>query len=111
MLEPSKVKIEAEECDTYEETGEEPVAMIEESPPDIGQDGEDGENSDSSWNMECNQVLRVKSIYISSAILAAKSPFFYKLFSNGMKESDQRHATLRITTSGNAGAPVGHSAF
>jgi len=42
----------------------------------------------------------VKSIYISSAILAAKSPFFYKLFSNGMKESDQRHATLRITASG-----------
>uniref|UniRef100_N1R032 Uncharacterized protein n=1 Tax=Aegilops tauschii TaxID=37682 RepID=N1R032_AEGTA len=38
MLEPSKVKTEAEECDTYEETGEEPVAMIEESPPDIGQD-------------------------------------------------------------------------
>ena len=41
--------------------------------------GDDGESSDSSWNMECNQVLRVKSIYISSAILAAKSPFFYKV--------------------------------
>jgi hypothetical protein len=41
--------------------------------------GEDGESSDSSLNMECNQVLRVKSIYISSAILAAKSPFFYKV--------------------------------
>ncbi|CAL5053054.1 unnamed protein product [Urochloa decumbens] len=173
-------KVEAEECDTYEEGNEEPVAMIEESPPDIEQDGqcnltsgikyvflglgkrtyihtinfitfstslkysrsvkylfisaddfvlfqvyycllarcrsiglanlfnciavvrhvgEDGESSDSSWSMECTQVLRVKSIYISSAILAAKSPFFYKLFSNGMKESDQRHATLRITAS------------
>ncbi|KAM3191564.1 hypothetical protein ACQJBY_069069 [Aegilops geniculata] len=107
MSEPANIKIEADERDTYEETNEEPVAMIEESPPDIGQDGEDGD-SDSSWNMECNQVLRVKSIYISSAILAAKSPFFYKLFSNGMKESDQRHATLRITASGNVGAPVGH---
>lgn len=32
-------KVEAEECDTYEENNEEPVAMIEESPPDIGQDG------------------------------------------------------------------------
>uniref|UniRef100_K3XW59 BTB domain-containing protein n=1 Tax=Setaria italica TaxID=4555 RepID=K3XW59_SETIT len=102
-------KVEAEECDAYEEGNEEPVAMIEESPPDIEQDGqcnltsaikcEDGESSDSSWSMECTQVLRVKSIYISSAILAAKSPFFYKLFSNGMKESDQRHATLRITAS------------
>ncbi|XP_039843641.1 BTB/POZ domain-containing protein POB1-like isoform X3 [Panicum virgatum] len=93
-------KVEAEECDTYEEGNEEPVAMIEESPPDIKQDGEDGESSDSSWSMECTQILKVKSIYISSAILAAKSPFFYKLFSNGMKESDQRHATLRITASG-----------
>ena len=34
--------------------------------------------SDSSWSMECSPVLRVQSIYISSAILAAKSPFFYK---------------------------------
>uniref|UniRef100_A0A0E0HAY6 BTB domain-containing protein n=1 Tax=Oryza nivara TaxID=4536 RepID=A0A0E0HAY6_ORYNI len=92
-------KVEAEECDTYEENNEEPVAMIEESPSDIGQDGEDGDSCDSSWSMECTQVLRVKSIYISSAILAAESPFFYKLFSNGMKESDQRHATLRITAS------------
>ena len=33
-------KVEAEECDTYEEGNEEPVAMIEESPPDIGQDGQ-----------------------------------------------------------------------
>ncbi|PKU79762.1 BTB/POZ domain-containing protein POB1-like [Dendrobium catenatum] len=46
--------------------------------------------------MDCSPVLKVKSIFISSAILAAKSPFFYKLFSNGMRESDQRHATLRI---------------
>jgi len=33
-------KVEAEECDTYEEGNEEPVAMIEESPPDIEQDGQ-----------------------------------------------------------------------
>lgn len=31
--------VEAEECDAYEENQEEPVAMIEESPPDVGQDG------------------------------------------------------------------------
>jgi hypothetical protein len=40
MLETAKVKVEAEERDTYEETSEEPVAMIEESPPDVGQDGQ-----------------------------------------------------------------------
>ncbi|KAK8461312.1 hypothetical protein SEVIR_1G011800v4 [Setaria viridis] len=92
-------EVEAEECDAYEENQEEPVAMIEESPPDVGQDGDDGPGIDSSWTVVGTPVLRVKTIYISSAILAAKSPFFFKLFSNGMKESDQRHATLRITDS------------
>ena len=33
-------EVEAEECDAYEENQEEPVAMIEESPPDIKQDGQ-----------------------------------------------------------------------
>ncbi|KAJ1278865.1 hypothetical protein BS78_04G111800 [Paspalum vaginatum] len=93
-------EVEAEECDAYEENQEEPVAMIEESPPDVGQDaGDDGQSIDASWTVVGTPVLRVKTIYISSAILAAKSPFFFKLFSNGMKESDQRHATLRITDS------------
>lgn len=92
-------EVEAEECDAYEENQEEPVAMIEESPPNVGQDGDDGQGIDSSWTVVGTPVLRVKTIYISSAILAAKSPFFFKLFSNGMKESDQRHATLRITDS------------
>uniref|UniRef100_A0ACD5WDD7 Uncharacterized protein n=1 Tax=Avena sativa TaxID=4498 RepID=A0ACD5WDD7_AVESA len=45
------------------------------------------------------KVLRVKTMYINSAILAARSPFFLKLFSNGMKESDQRDPTLRIADS------------
>nr|GME00480.1 BTB/POZ domain-containing protein POB1-like [Ipomoea batatas] len=49
--------------------------------------------------MDCSNVLRVKTIHISSPILAAKSPFFYKLFSNGMRESEQRHVTLRIHAS------------
>ncbi|MBA0563926.1 hypothetical protein Golob_008886 [Gossypium lobatum] len=79
------------------------MAMVEES-PDIGlnsnQIGNDSiYNNDSSKNMDCSKVLRVKTIHISSPILAAKSPFFYKLFSNGMKESEQRHVTLRIHAS------------
>ena len=44
-------------------------------------------------------VLRVETIYVSSAILAAKSSFFRKLFSNGMKESGQREATVRLADS------------
>ncbi|KAL8543516.1 hypothetical protein ACS0TY_004168 [Phlomoides rotata] len=42
---------------------------------------------------------RVKSIHINSLILAARSPFFRKLFSNGMLESEQKNVTLRIDTS------------
>ncbi|XP_058096029.1 BTB/POZ domain-containing protein POB1-like isoform X5 [Magnolia sinica] len=49
--------------------------------------------------MDSSSVLRVKSIHISSPILAAKSPFFYKLFSNGMRESEQRFVTLRVSAS------------
>ncbi|XVE57994.1 hypothetical protein DITRI_Ditri04bG0134600 [Diplodiscus trichospermus] len=89
---------------TYENQDEEAVAMIEESPSDVGlnsnQIGNDtAHNIDSSWNMDCSTVLRVKTLHISSPILAAKSPFFYKLFSNGMRESEQRQVTLRIHAS------------
>ncbi|XP_004298859.1 PREDICTED: BTB/POZ domain-containing protein At2g46260-like isoform X2 [Fragaria vesca subsp. vesca] len=50
------------------------------------------------WITDCSTVLRVETIHISSPILAAKSPFFYKLFSDGMKQSglEERQATLRI---------------
>ncbi|CAL5433246.1 unnamed protein product [Camellia sinensis] len=60
---------------------------------------EDVQNIDSFWNMDCSMVLGVKNVHISSPILAAKSPFFCKLFSNGMRESEQRHVTLRIHAS------------
>lgn len=33
----------------------------------------------SSWSMDCSTVVRVKTLHISSPILAAKSPFFYKV--------------------------------
>ncbi|CAM8960918.1 unnamed protein product [Rhodiola kirilowii] len=78
-----------------ENDDEEPVAMVEEEPS-----GDEAVNSnDSNWSMDCSTVVRVKTLHISSPILAAKSPFFYKLFSNGMRESEQRHVTLRINAS------------
>ncbi|RWR80254.1 BTB/POZ domain-containing protein POB1 isoform X1 [Cinnamomum micranthum f. kanehirae] len=79
----------------YENHDEEAVAMIEESPSG----DEAAHSNDSSWSMDCSTVLKVKSIHISSPILAAKSPYFYKLFSNGMQESQQRHVTIRINAS------------
>ncbi|KAI3901365.1 hypothetical protein MKW92_024680 [Papaver armeniacum] len=79
----------------YDNQDEEAVAMIEES-----HSGDEAvPSNDSSWSMDCSTVLRVKTMHISSPILAAKSPFFYKLFSNGMRESEQRHVTLRINAS------------
>lgn len=35
--------------------------------------------NDSSWSLDCSTVIRVKTLHISSPILAAKSPFFYKV--------------------------------
>ncbi|CAK7348780.1 unnamed protein product [Dovyalis caffra] len=79
-------------CDNQDEEGE---AMVEGSPSG----DEVGDGDESSWSMDCSTVVRVKTLHISSPILAAKSPFFYKLFSNGMRESEQRHVTLRINAS------------
>uniref|UniRef100_A0A2P2L958 Atpob1 n=2 Tax=Rhizophora mucronata TaxID=61149 RepID=A0A2P2L958_RHIMU len=83
-----------DDCVGCENQEEEVVAMIEESPS--GDEAADG--NESNWNMD-GSVVRVKTLHISSPILAAKSPFFYKLFSNGMRESEQRHVTLRINAS------------
>ncbi|KAI5009274.1 hypothetical protein ZWY2020_011369 [Hordeum vulgare] len=59
----------------------------------------DGKIIDPSWTMVSAPVLRVKTVYINSVVLAANSPFFRKIFSNGMKESDQRHITLQVADS------------
>ncbi|KAK4422545.1 BTB/POZ domain-containing protein POB1 [Sesamum alatum] len=88
---------------TYENQEEEAVAMVEESPvgaeTTVNQSGhEAAQGSEASSSMDYSEV-QVKTIHISSPILAAKSPFFYKLFSNGMRESEQRHVTLRIQAS------------
>ncbi|KAM0017089.1 putative chromatin remodeling & transcription regulator BTB-POZ family [Helianthus debilis subsp. tardiflorus] len=72
-----------------ENPDEEPVEMVEEAPSD---------DNDSNGAMECSTVVRVETLHISSPILAARSPFFYELFSNGVKES-RRHVNLRINAS------------
>lgn len=96
---------------TYENQ-EEAVAMIEESPlgaeitmnkpsetnPYFLADEEVAKDNEPSSSMDYSAV-EVRTVHISSPILAAKSPFFYKLFSNGMRESEQRHVTLRIQAS------------
>ncbi|KAK8468765.1 hypothetical protein PHAVU_006G109600 [Phaseolus vulgaris] len=83
-----------------ENLDEEAIPMGEEFPSVIINVGDEPTNmNDSDWNMDCSAVVRVRTLHISSPILAAKSPFFYKLFSNGMKESEQRHVTLRINAS------------
>ncbi|KAF9610542.1 hypothetical protein IFM89_023207 [Coptis chinensis] len=54
---------------------------------------------DSSKSMVCSEGSRVRTLHVSSPILAAKSQYFHKLFSNGMKESEERLVTLRINAS------------
>ncbi|XP_059276295.1 BTB/POZ domain-containing protein POB1-like [Lycium ferocissimum] len=94
-----------------EQEEEEVVGMLEESPSAIEMttnspclmhfigDDEAFEKHDSSTNMDSSKSLHVRTLYISSPILAVKSRFFYKLFSNGMKESEQRHVTIQIHAS------------
>ncbi|XP_076944837.1 BTB/POZ domain-containing protein POB1-like [Bidens hawaiensis] len=89
LNQPDHLPDDDDDRDT-ENQDEEPAAMNEEPPSD---------DYDSNGAMECSTIIRVKTMHISSPILAARSPFFYKLFSNGMKESDQRHAILRINAS------------
>ncbi|CAN1778424.1 BTB/POZ domain-containing protein POB1 [Linum perenne] len=77
---------DAEETLPYDNQDEEVVAMIEESAADGGlnlnEQGDDAPSgSESGWSMDCSTVLRVNTIHISSPILAAKSPFFYKVSS------------------------------
>lgn len=94
---------DADEAGPLDSNDDEPVAMVEESPSTVGMlsspAAEDHLSAPGmcSWNMDSATVLRLKTLHISSAILAAKSPFFYKLFSNGMRESEQRDVTLRIS--------------
>ncbi|KAI5423885.1 Boi protein [Lathyrus oleraceus] len=45
-------------------------------------------------HMDNSTVLKVRTLHISSAILAGKSMFFYKLFSNGMRESPYEEASF-----------------
>ncbi|KAL0848582.1 hypothetical protein Bca101_021829 [Brassica carinata] len=77
-------------------------AMIEEALSGDEEEEEDDATSEPAWGLESFdyfRVKRVRELHISSPILAAKSPFFYKLFSNGMMESVQRHVTLVINAS------------
>ncbi|EMS49907.1 BTB/POZ domain-containing protein POB1 [Triticum urartu] len=61
--------------------------------------GGDEEDIDTSCTVMGTPIIQVKTIHVSSVILAAKSSFFLKLFSNGMKESGQTQATVRVADS------------
>ncbi|VAI21024.1 unnamed protein product [Triticum turgidum subsp. durum] len=64
-----------------------------------GDEGGDEEDIDTSCTVMGTPIIQVKTIHVSSVILAAKSSFFLKLFSNGMKESGQTQATVRVADS------------
>ncbi|XBH73420.1 hypothetical protein VPH35_100524 [Triticum aestivum] len=58
-----------------------------------------GHTIDSSSTMAGRPVLTLKSILMNLLILTGRSPFFVKLFTNGMKESDETHPRIRIVDS------------
>ncbi|XP_051129933.1 BTB/POZ domain-containing protein At2g46260-like isoform X2 [Andrographis paniculata] len=91
-----------EDLDAHENQEDEAAEMIDESPvvAEIAtkQSGHEAAENDEFFSMDYSPS-QVKTIHISSPILAAKSPFFYKLFSNGPRESDQREVTLQIQAS------------
>ncbi|XBI85901.1 hypothetical protein VPH35_093957 [Triticum aestivum] len=60
---------------------------------------DEGQSIDSSSTMAGEPISAVKALHINSVILAARSPFFQKLFTNGMKESDESHPRIRIADS------------
>ena len=75
---------DTDDAAAYENPDEEAVAMIEKSPTTVAMlsspAADDCGHGSSSWSMDCSTIVKVRTIHISSAILAAKSPFFYKLF-------------------------------
>ncbi|KQJ90733.1 hypothetical protein BRADI_4g33580v3 [Brachypodium distachyon] len=92
---PNGNEVETKDCHLSEEDQNELGSLTEEHLPSIGEDGDEG-HLDTSPSMMGTPALRVKSIPVSSVILAASSPFFRKLFTNGMQESNQKSVTIRI---------------
>ncbi|KAM2938451.1 hypothetical protein FF1_038238 [Malus domestica] len=80
------------EDNTVFDNQDEEAAAMNEYPSAVGVNLGD----DLAWNLDCHTVIKVRTLHVSSPILAARSPFFYKLFSNGMRESEQRQVSLRI---------------
>ncbi|CAN6578993.1 unnamed protein product [Malus baccata var. baccata] len=80
------------EDNTVFDNQDEEAAAMNEFPSAVGVNLGD----DLAWNLDCHTVIKVRTLHVSSPILAARSPFFYKLFSNGMRESEQRQVSLRI---------------
>ena len=73
---------DTDDAAAYENPDEEAVAMIEKSPTTVAMlsspAADDCGHGSSSWSMDCSTIVKVRTIHISSAILAAKSPFFCK---------------------------------
>ncbi|KAM1025096.1 hypothetical protein ACFX13_038996 [Malus domestica] len=84
------------EDNTVFDNQDEEAAAMNEYPSAVGVNLENFVGDDLAWNLDCHTVIKVRTLHVSSPILAARSPFFYKLFSNGMRESEQRQVSLRI---------------
>ncbi|KAL3507607.1 hypothetical protein ACH5RR_032989 [Cinchona calisaya] len=59
----------------------------------------EGEKTRHEAAMYCSGTVKVTKLHISTDLLAKRSPFFSKLFSNGMRESRKRYVTICINAS------------
>ncbi|GJN19512.1 hypothetical protein PR202_gb06795 [Eleusine coracana subsp. coracana] len=93
---------EAEECDAYEDNQEEPVAMIEESPPDVGQDADDGQGIDSSWTVvEENALMELLSFMYSGKLTTTEPTLLLDILMAADKfevVSCMRHCSQLLTS-------------
>lgn len=74
---------DVDDAAAYENPDEEAEAMMEESPNTVAMlssPAADDCGHGPSWGMDCSTLVNVRTIHISSAILAAKSPFFLQTF-------------------------------
>uniref|UniRef100_A0A251S457 Putative SKP1/BTB/POZ domain, BTB/Kelch-associated n=1 Tax=Helianthus annuus TaxID=4232 RepID=A0A251S457_HELAN len=82
------------------------LVMDSDLPPEDGCDHGDFAFAFNDSNFS-DRILRIyiysERIESTQSPSAARSPFFYKLFSNGMRESKQSHAILRINDTEEAG--------
>ncbi|GLJ29262.1 hypothetical protein SUGI_0577140 [Cryptomeria japonica] len=74
------------------------IPALFKDPFQTSSDETDANGNNFTTKMDCFSSAKVINVHVSSAILAAKSPYFYNLFSNGTVGSKQTVITLHLSS-------------